>query len=142
MLALTLIQPMASAIVIAHPRAKRIENRPRNLPTKMRNVETVVAVHAGAKWDDEYAAIVRRILGEDWKRGDVPAGAIVGVMTLTGKVFTNSPSREWFSGPFGYEIKSAQAIPRPIPATGKLGFWRLTDSQEHELVESLELVAA
>lgn len=138
MLALTLIQPMASAIVIADPNAKRIENRPQNLPAKLRNRETVVAVHAGKKWDDEYEAVVYSILGVHLQRGYVPAGAVIGVMTLTGKVYTDARSKPWFSGPFGYEIKEARPIATPIACPGALGFWTLPDAVEFAVVEQIK----
>lgn len=49
----------------------------------------------------------------------------------------------YFFGPIGYVLRpDAVVLPRPIAAKGKLGHWRLTDAQEHDVVESLELVAA
>jgi hypothetical protein len=143
MLGLTLIQPMASAIVIVHPDAKRIENRPQNLPTKLRSVETVVAVHAGKKWDADYEATVYRILGVHLQRGHEPAGAVIGVMTLTGKVYTEAgslvrPDRLWFSGPFGFQIKEARALAQPLPCAGALGFWKLRPELEDAVIDQLE----
>lgn len=146
MLGLTLIQPMAAAIVLDHPLRKDVENRPRSLPASMLGVETTIAIHAGKKFDGVYASFVREILGTVPLPHAGVAGAIVGVATLTGRVFTSFREASevgralWYVGPWGYEIKSARSIPRPIPAKGMLGFWRLTDAQEHDLVEQLELV--
>ena len=157
MRALTLVQPMAWAIVRG---TKRIENRPRNLPKAMRGVSTVVAVHGGRGWSDEYADVVSEIMRTN--RVGCEHG-IVGLMRLTGRVWThqdmhdyntNSPQRDnndydlvreysirrrkydhrygvkvspWYSGPFGYEISDAVAFDQPIPCRGMLGFWTVPD---------------
>ncbi len=154
MRALTLIQPMGSAIVMAHPKAKRHENRPQDLPESMRGVETVVAVHAGKKWDNEYADTIHDITGIQMWRGQEPEGAVIGVMTLTGRVYAanyddwymndgrtvqrvgEKPS-EWCFGRFAYEIKDATAIATPVPCKGALGFWTLAPDLERQVVEQL-----
>ena len=140
--ALTLIRPMSAAIVHG---TKRIENRPMDLPKAMRGVETVVAVHAGKKWSEEYADLIMQIIGEtEWDRLRElrlwEAEGIVGLMLLTGRVFTKTnppPARPphdftvmsggtfdpWFSGPFGYEIKHAVALASPIACRGMQGWW-------------------
>lgn len=132
--ALTLVQPMASAIIVADARSKRTENRPRPLPRHMQGHATVVAVHAGLGWDDAYAELVRRLLGDaiDWDRIAGHHGCIVGLMRLTGRQFTadappiNDP---WWSGPYGYEIESAAALPDPVPCRDGFhrGWWRVPD---------------
>lgn len=121
MRALTLIRPMSAAIVHG---TKRIENRPTNLPKSMRGAPTIVAVHAGKKWSDEYWESLKQIDGRDdctLEGQDVTTGipvvqkhvpkytryvaneGIVGLMRLTGRVFThrdehdyntNSPQRD------------------------------------------------
>lgn len=138
--ALTLIRPMAAAIVHG---SKRIENRPVNLPRAMRGVPTIVAVHAGKKWDDEYWATVLRVDGDgiSLPYGDhVGDEGIVGLMRLTGRVFTEAPyvpypsplramrRDPWFSGPFGYEIDAVVAFPSPIPCRGMQGFWPVPEA--------------
>lgn len=145
---LTLIQPMAAAIVFDHPRWKDVENRPTNLPRNMRGVETTIAIHAGLKWDDGYGLFVHDQFELVWPPHAEAFGAIVGVATLTGRVFTSSMEANragrgrWYAGPFGYEIKSARALPQPIKRRGSLGFWRLTKAEQHDIVEQLDLVAA
>lgn len=151
MKALTLIQPMGWAIVHG---TKRIENRPRDLPKSMRGVETVVVVHSGKKWSDEYANTVSRIMGVT-SIGNVKEPSIVGLMRLTGRVFKYDKERlaelqfddlplrvgddgqrrldDWFSGPFGYEIASAVAFPGPIPCKGMLGFWTVPLEIEEQI---------
>lgn len=135
--ALTLIQPMASAIVCATPRAKRIENRPRSLPRRMLGQSTVVAVHAGAAWSRAYADLVTRLIGDaiDWRGADLHRGCVVGLMRLSGRQFVPGqppvgPSGEvdpWWSGPYGYEVSDAEACAEPIPCRGGFhrGWWRL-----------------
>jgi hypothetical protein len=148
MRALTLIQPMAAAIVHG---TKRIENRPRALPKSMQGVETVVAVHAGKCYRPDYEFTCDSIDG-------VPKGphniaivpyqkhvhneGIVGLMLLSGRMFTQAPSRPfppptrgmyfdpWFGGPYGYEILAAIAFPGPIPCRGMQGWWPLPKTIE------------
>lgn len=149
---ITLIRPMSAAIVWG---SKRIENRPRDLPKKMRGVPTIVAVHAGRKWDDEYVRTVSDIDGVihvDFAES-VPYAdrfndeGLVGLMLLSGRVFTAespppmvpypAPFRamhpdRWFSGPYGYEILAAVPFEKPLPCRGSLGWWPVPD--EHEPV--------
>jgi hypothetical protein len=133
--ALTLWQPMSWAICTPHPLAKDIENRPRPLPKKFQGKETIVAVHAGRTWSDEYANKVNQILGVK----QIPChrdSCIVGLMKLTGRCFAEGVSRPcvegpdgaprlnpWWSGPYGYEIADAVELTTPIPCRGMQGFW-------------------
>jgi hypothetical protein len=138
---LTLHQPMSWAIVGAPVNPKRIENRPRDLPRKMQGVEIVIAVHAGKKWDDRYAAMVTRLTGV-YQPPYVRDGGLVGLMLLTGRVFTercppvvsheNGAPRlnPWYAGPFGYEIKHAVEFGRPIPCRGAQGWWPVPEHIE------------
>lgn len=184
--ALTLVQPMASAIVVADPRAKRIENRPRPLPKHMQGHETVIAVHAGLAWNDYYASLVGRLLGDaiDWDGLAAHRGCIVGLMRLTGRQYTeesppmrvlrvedvNGPSAEdllmarsvlrwgfrvrfrteirvrfrtevdpWWSGPYGYEIASAQALAEPVscPEGFHRGWWAVPEHVAERVLEQL-----
>jgi hypothetical protein len=133
--ALTLIQPMASAIVADDPRRKTIENRPRSLPKTMLGKKTVIAVHAGLKWNEDYAALAMRILGSavDWDRAANLGGHILGLAEFTGRQFVaddaaktiprDHPGILWFSGPYGYAIGDAVALPEPVACRGALGWW-------------------
>jgi hypothetical protein len=158
--ALTLIRPMSGAIVHG---SKRIENRPQDLPKAMRGKPTIVAVHAGKKWDDAYYdALLAIDLDRAYMRRGPADGAvpprlrdegIVGLMILTGRVFTDAdpPLRQcaapkyapesaqgrnwyqadpWWAGPFGYEIDYAVPLAAPIPCPGALGFWRVPDAKK------------
>lgn len=128
--ALTLIQPMAQAIVWG---TKRIENRPRAMPKAMRGAPTVVAVHAGKQWYDNYGRMVHHIDGNVPKQ--IENGGLIGVMLLTGVAFTERKRptyihkdgaprvRPWWAGPYGYEIAHAEAFPEVIPCRGMQGWW-------------------
>ncbi len=148
MRALTLIRPMSAAIVHG---TKRIENRPMDLPRAMRGVTTVVAVHAGKKWSEEYGRAVQMIddCGRDMPQvsyaGMLDDEGIVGLMRLTGRVFTTADAARcshpygehsvlcsagakvgddpWWSGPFGYDIDRVVAFAEPIACRGMQGFW-------------------
>jgi len=124
--ALTFIAPMGQAIVMDHPFAKRVENRPRSLPRKMRVVPSVVAVHCGLKWRDDYADTVSRITGITVL--DNLPGHVVGLMRLSGRQFTSAEeaSSPWWSGPFGYEISDAVRLDRPVALQGAQGWFRVT----------------
>lgn len=80
---------MSAAIVHG---TKRIENRPTNLPKSMRGVPTIVAVHAGKKWSDEYANAVSVIMKT--RELNCEQG-IVGLMRLTGRVWTHREVRDY-----------------------------------------------
>lgn len=140
--ALTLIQPMASAIVIDHPLRKDIENRKKSMLKEMVGVSTVVAVHAGIKFDHAYNDKVMDILGNVLPN-PLPCGAIVGLMRLSGKTFTaeNPPPllpkwqgvSPWFVGPLGYEISDAIALPNPIKCEGMLNWWKVNDELQTQI---------
>jgi hypothetical protein len=144
--ALTLTAPMGQAIVTAHPRAKRIENRPRPLPKHMLGHETVIAVHAGVKWDAVYAQVVWQMLGHNLCYQD-QAGHIIGLMRLTGFQFTSrqqviSDAPEqlgWWGGPYGYEIASAEALRQPVPCPGGFhrGWWAVPEDVAARVLEQL-----
>ena len=153
MKALTLIQPMAAAIVFDHPLWKDIENRPKNLPAAMRGVETTIALHAGRQWDDSYGMFVEDVFEHVWPPFSEVLGAVIGTVTFTGRVFTSERevraagrSARWYVGPFGYEIKERRALATPVPCKGMLGFWTVPADVEAKVRAQLkpigELIAA
>lgn len=143
MRALTFIAPMGQAVLARldnrrggladHPRRKTIENRPKGLPKNMLGHSTVVALHCGLKWSDEYADTCRSIFGKSYELipGHIQHGQIIGLMWLTGRQFTTAPKaldtrfdyNPWFGGPFGYEIDEAVAFQNPVPCRGMQGWW-------------------
>lgn len=139
---LTLIAPMGQAIVWPSSCPKRIENREKSMPKIMVGVPSVVAVHCGLKWSPEYAETVFGILGSAF---DMQGGHIIGLMLLTGKQFTaHDPAmltdgtvNPWFSGPVGYEIAEAEALPIPLVCRGGINFWPLLPDVEKKIWEQL-----
>jgi hypothetical protein len=122
---------------------KRIENRPRALPKWMQGRRTLVAVHGGKGWSNEYVTTVSRIMGFMAIPDDGPEWTgIIGAMILTGRQFTEStrPFRgvnldPWWGGPFGYEIEWAAALPTPIQCRGMMGWWTVPPEHENALRE-------
>lgn len=135
--ALTLIRPMGAAIVHG---TKRIENRPRDLPKRMRGVPTIVAVHSGKKIDGDYWHTLRSIDGDNEGRvpyfDNVEDEGIVGLMLLSGRVFRGDDTlgfdtvSPWYAGPYGYEIAAAIPFPTPIPCRGMQGWWPVPNEIE------------
>lgn len=139
---LTLIAPMGQAIVWPSTNPKRIENREKSMPKTMVGVPSVVAVHCGLNWSPEYAETVLRILGPtfDMDKAASGAGHIIGLMLLTGKQFTNGDFPEgdpWYSGPVGYEIGEAEALPIPLVCRGGINFWPLLPDVEAKIWDQL-----
>lgn len=118
MKALSIRQPWAWLIVNGH---KDIENR--SWSTKQRGI---VLVHASkGMTHDEYDAAAQTIgfAGLDINLpafDELERGGIVGTVEIVGcTMLSTSP---WFSGPYGFKLKNAAALPfRPL--TGKLGFF-------------------
>lgn len=142
MLALTLIQPMGWAIVKGW---KPYENRTRDMRRlEMRGVRTRVAIHNGAKYDDDYAQLVHYITGVVPEQ--TPPG-IIGVATFTGRVFTRNSElpddkrRIWFSGPVAFEIDTAESIAFDdvLLCNGALGFWSVPPTLLREIADRIEV---
>jgi hypothetical protein len=135
---LTVWRPWDYALV----NGKDIENRPTRPPAAL--IGQRIALHAGLKYDDAGARVVKRGLGVT----ELPqrtAGVIFAVTTIVGwvevdtvecrkhdvKLMTTDPELEWavkskwFSGPVGIVLKDTVALPKPIPARGMQGWWPL-----------------
>ncbi|MFG2532783.1 hypothetical protein [Streptomyces sp. NPDC048516] len=117
MKALTIRQPWSGAI--AH-QSKRVENRTWKLPDKYRGAR--ILIHAGAE-PDKSATVHGPNL-------DV-YGAFIAVARITGYHYDtgNDPCcSEWaFQGTYHWTLDDVRALPEPIPAKGRLGFWTPTD---------------
>lgn len=113
MKALTVRQPWAGAI--AH-QAKRVENRTWQLPSKYWGAR--ILIHAGGQ-PDRFATVYGEHL-------DVYS-AIVAVATVTGCHYDNGNQVccSYWAQPdlYHWELADVIALPEPIPAKGKLGFW-------------------
>jgi len=108
--ALTVKQPWAWAIVHA---GKDIENR--DWVTHYRGP---LLVHAGARLHDD-REMPRGIKGPADE--DLVLSAIVGIVELA-DVVERSRSR-WFGGSYGWVLARPKALRKPVPCSGRLGFW-------------------
>lgn len=123
MKALTVRQPYAGAIARG---LKPVENRTWQLPAKYEGAR--VLIHAAAS---TYAAVGRlRVIEITGSEPDDlwpdTRGAILAVVTITGCHFSVAGA---CCGPWGFErsyhwtLTDVTALPEPVPAKGRLGFW-------------------
>ncbi len=140
---LTLIQPMASALVARSSRRKRTENRPRALPRLRLGRPTAFAIHAGLKWSERYASTCLRVLtvDVDWDRAANLGGRILGLGRLSGRQFSPScppPTDDpWWEGPVGYEVVEASPLDEPILCRGGRGWWPVPPDVTRRVLEQL-----
>lgn len=129
--ALSLTQPWAECILGAE---KDIENR--TWPTDYRGPLWLHAAKTMRR-EDYYGAL--KLAGSINPEVDLPAlkqvvrSAIVGLTWVVGCAF-NGPrgSSPWeFIGQYGWELDLTRTwrLGEPLPATGALGLWRLTDDE-------------
>lgn len=129
---LTLARPWPATIV-AGP--KRVENRGWK-PTETFPVGSLLALHAGLKWDRDAIAFIRRL----WPQLDVdpahhPFGAIVGVAEFLGAtrpVFSHGGP--WAFGAWCWDLGRVIALEKGIPATGAYSLWPLEAAAEREVL--------
>lgn len=132
--ALTLHQPMASAIAVG---PKRLENRPRNMFAAGRLPEWV-AIHAGLGWWPVTLAWLRGHWPGHPPPASLPRGKLLGVMLIDwmeqyqlGVLLPGLMSpreREmfddpWATGPWCAHIAEVRLLDEPIAAKGKQGLW-------------------
>jgi len=122
MRALSVRPPWAWAIAHAN---KRIENR--TWPTSYRGP---VAIHASQAFSRSETAELVRILGYDPDPALFTRGAFVAVVDLADVVKAESiePS-PWLCGPYAWLLENVRPLRVDIPATGRLGLWRLNQAQ-------------
>ncbi len=111
--------------------------------------KTIIAVHAGLGQSDVYEQIVQAMLGPHFDLGGfaTQAGHIIGLMRLTGRQYTSmqqvvesAPEQiGWWSGPYGYEIASAEALPDPVQCRHGFhrGWWTVPDDVVGRVLEQL-----
>jgi len=108
MKAISIRQPWAYLVVAG---VKTIENQ-----TWTTDYRGAVLIHAAVETDREARRQLRRLDVE--VPGELVRGAIVGFAELV-DVVTESSDR-FFSGPFGFVLRNAQPLKRPIPMPGRL----------------------
>ena len=121
MRALSIRQPWAWLVVNGY---KDIENRTWSARFRGR-----IYVHAGQRVvaDDypeqrEYITEAGIIIPRD-----LPRGAIVGEVTITGCVAaSDSP---WFCGPYGFTLADPLVYEIPVPYLGRLGFFPVDEAR-------------
>lgn len=154
---LTLWQPMAWAVAENH---KPVENRSWPLPDQF--VGERFAVHAGKKYDDPWAEMIRSEFGLDVpKCGEIALGAVVAVATFAscidhagcdsltddvlrelGMTVRVERVRDWYSGPYGFLLRDVQKLAEPIPCRGFQGLWTLPPPIEKAVVDQLGAMEA
>ena len=106
--ALSIMQPWAHLVVNG---IKQVENR-----TWTTDYRGLVLIHASATYAREAHRDLRRM---KVPIPDVlPRGALVGFAELV-DVVTDSLD-PFFSGPYGFVLRNAQALKRPVPMAGRL----------------------
>jgi hypothetical protein len=112
MKALTIRQPWGSLIVAG---AKTVENR-----SWRTNYRGPLLIHAGVRLDPVEGWRVAEVA----KLGDIPRGALIGVVEVVGCV-RNSPSRWARPGQWHWELANPRPLPTPIPLRGRLGLFEV-----------------
>lgn len=135
MLVLTLKQPYAWMVIHG---SKDIENRSwvNALVNHLITRGESFAIHAGVSVRRDYyeqAVAYARTQDPELRvpaREDLVLGAILGTVVPT-EVFRPEdwlPARRWhMRGQYGWALRDRTALPVPIPAKGKQGFWSVDD---------------
>ena len=59
---------------------------------------------------------------------DLPRGAIVGSVNLSGVAEAGDTTSPWFEGPYGFKMEDAVEFEQPIQCRGQLGIRDVSDS--------------
>ncbi len=122
MRAITVQQPMATAIL---HHGKTVENRSRIDNWRGLTGETI-AIHAGKKWNPEYAETVHELTGHHYTPDTVTLGAIIGLARITDVHWERDDCCEpWGHAGLGV-VHIALDLARPIQpiyCRGNLGAW-------------------
>lgn len=139
---------MAWAIAERH---KPVENRPWALPRQF--VGQRFAVHAGKKYDEPWAQMIRSAFGLPVpNRTDIALGAVVAVAEFAGcvanrweidrlppemvaRVGSIMNVHRWFSGPYGFLLADVRPLSEPVPCRGFQGLWTLSPELEAAVLE-------
>lgn len=144
----TIRQPWASAIV-GRPGGtggpKNVENRTQQVKRR-----GLVLIHAGLKYDHarpQAPAVMGRWLGSDDAPREQAFGAIVGAAVITGCHFASGRACDGLCSPWAepgvWHVKLGRrfAFETPVPASGALGFWKVTGDVRDAALRQLEAVA-
>lgn len=120
--ALSVRQPWAWAIVFGH---KDIENR--TIPAVKHGMKPGrIAIHASKGMTQDEYEMTREFMERNEVECPHPSelvrGGIIGAVTVT-EIVAESES-PWFFGPRGLVLTDPVALPSPIPAMGKLGYFK------------------
>lgn len=134
--ALTLWRPWPSIIVWG---PKRIENRP--IRWRIPTGGILLALHAGKKYDDTGAQVIREIwqgAGEILHNDDAQRLGIVGACVVRqGAVAKEDlPNNPWAFGPWCYVLHDVVGFETPIEMRGQQGLWPL-DPETEDMVREL-----
>jgi hypothetical protein len=130
--AITICQPWVHYILT---RQKRIENRSWKPPEGT----TVLALHSAGTVDGEDWDELTEHLPDWEERTSCEFRGIVGILRV-GAVHTSertvpSDQREWFGGPFGWEITDVLMLPEVIECKGQLGLWGVSSSVQRKMAD-------
>ncbi len=151
---LTLHQPVAS--MMGEMPLKSVENRKWKPHASVLGQR--IAIHAGKKWNAEYALWARRVSKYDSvcekhiyaaiRKASGITAAIVSTAVVSGWYDKRDGScgwtdpatsvsfikdDPWFQGPVGWLLTDFKQLPEPIPCKGALGLWRVPEEIERQL---------
>jgi hypothetical protein len=125
MLALTIQQPFASAIVHG---PKRIENRMWRPPPYV--IGQRIAIHAGKTVYRRGTPVLQRLWGDMPELESLPRGAILGTARLASvqPLATAPPAvrmSPWSTGPICWCLDRVRALDEPVYCRGRRRLWRV-----------------
>lgn len=157
MKALSILNPWCGLIAAGE---KLIENRSRRM-INARDWGTPFALHASMTIDQPAWSRILEIAPElapelantkekaRWHQLSRHTGAIIGIATIVTHVtdvrqiaeYTSPEQARWFFGPIGYVLRDVQALKRPVPCKGALGFWNVPEDIRRQVAEQIEVIA-
>jgi hypothetical protein len=128
---ITLWQPWASLIFTGD---KKHETRSFRFPAKYAGRR--VAIHAAKRPIGPLTVGMSMLCCQNWGhffKRDLPLGAIIGTVTLVEALPTDDAKPDvldricgdWSPGRFAWRLDDVRALPKPIPAKGKQGWWKI-----------------
>lgn len=140
MYALSLSQPWAWCVVHG---PKRVENRGAAAIASVARtlIGKRIAIHAAKSWD---AAAAKRIRAAGLAvplHVELPAGALVGVATISdvcGPASISDPDQKvWAFGPWCFVLTDVRPIEHKVPCRGLPYFWQLPYDIEQRVIAQL-----